>query len=125
MRLVLTTFFVCVLAASAGAQSQDVADHAKTADTVVVATVEDISPRFSVNEFGDRLIVSDVWLRVEDTLKGAPQNLLSVEIEGGTIGDLTLKVSDLPALQKGERGVFLLDARHGRNHPHGRGKGIL
>ena len=127
MRLVIASVFVCLSAAAAGAaQPPDVAAHAKRADKVVVATVEDVVPRFAVNEFGDRLIVSEVWLRVEETLKGAPQNLVPMDVEGGTIGDLTLRVSDLPALKKGERGVFLLDAATGgKSKPHARGEGIL
>jgi hypothetical protein len=126
MRLVLPAIFVCGLAASAGAaQPRDVTEQARNAKTVVVAVVEDVSSRFAVNEFGDRLIVSDVWLRVEETLKGVPQNLLPLEVEGGTIGDLTLRVSDLPALRKGERGVFMIDSQAGKNRLHARGKGIL
>jgi len=126
MKRVLAMIFVGVLTATAAhAQPAAVVDAARTADRVVVAVVEDVTSRFAQNEFGDRLIVSDVWLRTEETLKGSHQNLVAIEIEGGTVGDLTLRVSDLPALQKGERGVFLLDARGGKNRPHGRGKGIL
>jgi hypothetical protein len=126
MRSVLTAVLVSVVAVTAGAaQSDDVADHAKKSDRVVVGVVEDVSARFGVNDFGDRLIVSDVWLRVQETLKGAPQNLVPVEVEGGTVGDLTLRVSDLPVFQKGDRAVFLLDAVAGRNRLHGRGKGVL
>ena len=127
MRSVIATAVVCLgFAAAAAAQSPDVAAHAKKADKVVVATVEDVVPRYAVNEFGDRLIVSEVWLRVEETLKGTPQGLVSMDVEGGTIGDVTLKVSDLPILRRGERGVFLMDAAGaGKGRPHGRGAGIL
>jgi hypothetical protein len=126
MRSVLTAVLVSVVAVTAGAaQSDDVADHAKKSDKVVVGVVEDVSARFGVNDFGDRLIVSDVWLRVQETLKGAPQNLVPVEVEGGTVGDLTLRVSDLPVFQKGDRAVFLLDAVAGTNRLHARGKGVL
>lgn len=127
MRSVLASVFVCLSAAVAvAAQPPDVTTHAKRADKVVVAVVEDVVPRFAVNEFGDRLIVSEVWLRVEETLKGAQQNLVPMDLEGGTIGDLTLRVSDLPALKTGERGVFMLDAAAGgKNKPHARGDGIL
>jgi hypothetical protein len=127
MKSGFAAIFVCLAAASTvAAQPPDVAARAKKADKVVVAVVEDVVPRFAVNEFGDRLIVSEVWLRVEETLKGTPQNLVSMDVEGGTVGDLTLKVSDLPVMKKGERGVFLLDAENsGRRRPHARGEGIL
>jgi|SRR3954464_88154 len=126
MRSVLTAVFVSVIAVTpSAAQPDDVADHAKKSDKVVVGVVEEVSARFGVNDFGDRLIVSDVWLRVQETLKGAPQNVVPVEVEGGTVGDLTLRVSDLPVFQKGDRAVFLLDAVAGRNRLHARGKGVL
>jgi hypothetical protein len=119
------SLFAAVGFASVG-QVPDVAGNAKRADKVVIAVVEDVQARFAENEFGDRLIVSEVWLRVEETLKGAPQSVMSVEVEGGTVGDLTLRVSDLPALKKGERAVFLLESSaSGKNKPHARGAGIL
>ena len=33
---------------------------------------------------------------------------MDVEVEGGTIGDLTLRVSDLATFTQGERAVFYL-----------------
>jgi hypothetical protein len=47
-------------------------------------------------------------------------------VEGGTLGGLTLHVSDLPELKVGGRGVFFLK-REGANRliPHMRGEGIL
>jgi hypothetical protein len=129
MKLVRTAALVSVLAVSAPAfagQPPDVSTNARKSDKVVLAVVEDVQPRFTVNEFGDRLIVSQVWLRVEETLKGTAQGLVSMDLEGGTVGDLTLSVSDLPKLKKGDRGVFLLDTTtSGTHRPHGRGDGIL
>jgi hypothetical protein len=88
--------------------------------------VLDVRAQFATNRFGDQLIVSTAVLEVDETLKGAPATTLEVEVEGGTVGDLTLKVSDLPSLEAGERGVFFLDAgRGGVNLPHDRGRGIL
>jgi hypothetical protein len=79
-----------------------------------------------VNEHGDRLIVSVLRVVASETLKGAAESTLDVEVEGGTIGDLTLRVSDLPALAPGDRAVFYLrrNAR-GDLEPHGRGEGLL
>jgi hypothetical protein len=79
-----------------------------------------------VNEQGDRLIVSVLRVVASETLKGASESAIDVEVEGGTIGDLTLKVSDLPALVPGDRAVFYLrrNAR-GAMVPHGRGEGVL
>jgi hypothetical protein len=93
----------------------------------VVASVQDVSAHFARNSFGDQLIVSRVLLQLEENLKGSSaEPMLSVDVEGGTIGDLTLHVSDLPALRPGERAVFFLE-RTGDGHlvPHLRGLGIL
>ena len=79
------------------------------------------------NTFGDRLIVSRVLLNVEETLKGTPSNSpVWMEMEGGTLDGMTLRVSDLPELQPGERAVFFLDqGENGISTPHLRGQGIL
>lgn len=104
----------------------DIASRAKGAGRIVVARVADVRAQFATNRFGDQLIISTAVLEVTETLKGAPQSALQVEIEGGTVGDLTLKVSDLPSLREGERAVFFLDAGTGGvSLPHGRGRGIL
>jgi hypothetical protein len=99
--------------------------RARSAQRVVVGTVVQQSPRFHTNEFGDRLIVTDVMVRVDETLKGAPVDLVDVVIEGGTIGTLTLEVSDMPVFKGNERAVLFLDAAAGGFVPHRRGLGIL
>lgn len=104
----------------------DVASQARGAGKVVVARIIDLRAQFETNRFGDQLIVSHAVLEVLETLKGAPQTVENVAVEGGTVGDLTLRVSDLPSLKEGERAVFFLDAANGgENQPHGRGRGIM
>ena len=122
---------VCALAGSAlfvEAQGQppSVAIQAEGAGRVVVARVATVRAQFETNRYGDQLIVSHAGLEVLETLKGAPAATLNVAIEGGTVGDLTLKVSDLPALVEGERAMFFLNTAGGADHtPHRRGHGIL
>jgi hypothetical protein len=92
----------------------------------VVARVLDVRAQFATNQFGDQLIVSTAVVEVVETLKGAVAITLQVEVEGGTVGDLTLKVSDLPSLAPGERAILFLD--NGNDNvlrPHERGRGIL
>ena len=104
----------------------DIATRSRGAGRIVVARVADVRARFAANGFGDQLIVSTVVLEVAEALKGAPAGRVEVEVEGGTVGDLTLKVSDLPSLAIGERAVFFLDAGIGGTlRPHDRGRGIL
>lgn len=113
------------LSAEVGPPS-DLPSRAKGAGRIVVARVLDVRAQFQTNRFGDQLIVSTAMLEVSETLKGAPASMLQIEVEGGTVGDLTLKVSDLPSLARGERAVFFLDdAGGGVMLPHERGRGIL
>jgi hypothetical protein len=126
---------VCLIALLNGfnvrvASAQDapvaLAERGLGAERVVVGRVSAVDPQWQINDFGDRLIVSTVRIAVEETLKGAAQSAVAVEVEGGTIGDLTLHVSDLTTFVPGDRAVFYL-RRNGRGAfvPHLRGQGLL
>jgi hypothetical protein len=119
----------CALITSASAEvgsPRDIAALTRGAGTVVIGHVVDIEARFATNGFGDQLIVSTATLDVLETLKGPARTSVRVSIEGGTVGDLTLKVSDMPSLRSGDRGVFFLDAEaSGEFRPRERGRGIL
>jgi len=102
------------------------AERAHEAERIVVGRVASVAPLWQVNEFGDRLIVSIVRVIVSQTLKGQPLSTLDVEVEGGTIGELTLRVSDQTSFSPGERGVFYLKRTAlGTFVPHVRGGGLL
>jgi hypothetical protein len=102
------------------------AERARGAERVVVGRVASVTPVWRVTEFGDRLIVSVVRVAVDQTLKGQSDRTLDVEVEGGTIGDLTLNVSDLETFVPGERAVFYLRRSvRGALVPHLRGHGLL
>jgi hypothetical protein len=104
----------------------DIGVQARGAAQIVVGQVIDVQSRFASNQFGDQLIVSNVLVDVLETMKGAAQARVYVAIEGGTVGGLTLKVSDMPELKAGERAVFFLDGSGtGALPPRGRGRGIL
>src|SRR4029079_1948769 len=67
---------------------------ARGAEVVVVGRVAAVEGQWQGNEFVDSLIVSVVRVLVNETLKGAAPPAVDVEVEGGTIGDITLHVSD-------------------------------
>jgi len=114
-----------IVSAQPGAPT-DVPARARAAKRVVVGRVLDVQAQFQTNQFGDQLIVSNVLLEVSETLKGAAVPLLRLAVEGGTVGDLTLRVSDLPAMHTGDRAVFFLDDDgRGMHMPHDRGRGVL
>lgn len=98
----------------------------RTADSAVVARIAQVRAAYERNEWGDELIVSHTVLSVEEALKGAPGNAVSFDVEGGTVGEMTLRVSDMPEVKVGDRGVFFLKrGRSGAHVPHLRGQGIL
>lgn len=128
MKSWLAVALVCVSAPTVRAEvgpPTDLAAHSRGAGKVVVARISAVHSAFATNRFGDQLIVSNAVLEVLETLKGAPQAVTTVTVEGGTVGDLTLRVSDMSELKEGERAVFFLDADGVGNVPHGRGRGIL
>jgi hypothetical protein len=128
MKSWLAVAMVCVSAAAVRAEvgpPTDLAAHSRGAGKVVVARISGLHSTFATNRFGDQLIVSNAVLEVLETLKGAPQAVTTVTVEGGTVGDLTLRVSDMQELKEGDRAVFFLDADGISNVPHGRGRGIL
>jgi hypothetical protein len=103
-----------------------ISERARGAERVAVGRVTAVTPAWQVNEFGDRLIVSRVRLAVDEHLKGPAIPTLDVDVEGGTIGELTLHVSDQETFTPGERAVFFLTrGPGGAFRPHLRGLGLL
>jgi len=126
---VRVTGFVCLLMTTVSASvgpPLDVRSRAKAAERVVVAMIVDVNSRFGTDRFGDQLIVSDVLLDISETMKGAHAPVATVTIEGGTVGDLTMRASDMPSFKPHDRAVFFLDRTPaGTLFPHDRGLGIL
>jgi hypothetical protein len=101
-------------------------ERARGAERVVVGRAATSTPMWQVNEHGDRLIVSVVRVAIEETLKGPAAASVDVEIEGGTIGDLTLHVSDQERFVPGERAVlYLRRTPRATFAPHLRGQSLL
>ena len=65
-------------------------DRVRGAERVVVASVSSMSASFETNEFGDQIIVSHLTLGVEETFKGKAERSIPMEVEGGTVGGITL-----------------------------------
>lgn len=125
------TLLVCAMvlgsAAVIEAQRTDVSstERARNAEQVVVGHVSSVTPVWRDTDFGDRLIFSVLHVTVDETLKGAAQPAVDVEVEGGTIGSLTLRVSDLETFRPGDRAIFYLQHnRRGALVPHLRGLGL-
>ena len=130
MKIVVTLLAALAVAPTVGASSgrpADIPERARGSEMVVVGTVADVHSSFRRNAAGDQLIVSRAVVKVEETLKGkAAVAFVEVDIEGGTVGDLTLTVSDMPSVTAGERAAFFLTRGEAGAHvPHLRGLGVL
>jgi hypothetical protein len=111
---------------ASGQRPVTVPERITGAERVVVAKAARVQANWQQNAYGDMLIVSEILLEVEETLKGSPDRLVWLDLEGGTLGGITLRVSDLPEIRAGERAVFFLDRTDSANFaPHLRGQGIL
>jgi hypothetical protein len=84
-------------------------ERTRGSQKVIVATARTVNASWRTNVHGDRLIVSRVVLDVEESLKGESAASMAMEVEGGTIDGITLRVSGVPAVHAGERGVFFLE----------------
>jgi hypothetical protein len=123
----IVSVFTVVSGAALSGQRGDVpvTERARGADQVVIGRVSSVTSVWRENDFGDRLITSIVHVTVDETLKGASQPSIDVEVEGGTIGTLTLRVSDLERFVPGDRAVFYVTHnRRGALVPHLRGLGL-
>ena len=127
--LALNIFAVTLWAMPAFAASGrqvDIGERIKGAERVVVAKAIKVTPEWRTNEHGDKLIISQVTLEVEETFKGAPTNQMSLDIEGGTLDGVTLMVSSQQPVNAGDRAVFMLDMKPSGGHvPHLKGQGVL
>ena len=113
----------CLVAA--GPQPATIQERARGAERIVVASISDIRAAYETNAYGDELIVSHASLALEEVIKGN-SDTVTVAVEGGTVNGVTLRVSSLPTLSRGERAVFFLTrGPNGEYLPHLKGQGIL
>ena len=128
-RVVLAVLMACASVVTVSTESDKpvpISERAKGAETIVVAKVIEVTPTLERNQFGDQVIVSHAWLQVEESLKGGRPQVMPLDVEGGTVNGLTLRVSDMKPISQGERGVFFVTRlSSGANVPHRRGHGIL
>lgn len=80
------------------------------AEVAVVATVIDQEVLWAPEELGG--VETNVWLRVEHTVKGTPgAETLTLALPGGRIGDMRVEVSGVPRLHDDRRYLLLLVPR--------------
>lgn len=129
MRYALSILFVALTAVGVLADTTvptDLATRLRGASRTVVGTVAKLEPRMVRTPRGDELIVTRTWFRVEEALKGRADTFLAVDVEGGTLGDISMRASDITPFVVGERAVVMVEpTAEGGWRPHRRGLGLL
>jgi hypothetical protein len=74
---------------------------AQKSDRIARGRVRSLICKAGTNEFGDQLIYTDVYIGVTDTLKGDRSDFV-LTVEGGTLDEISLTVSDAPVFKVGE-----------------------
>ena len=103
--------FLCVLPiASRGVmEGLSTEDLARGSDLVVLGDVESATGKWSDD---GRTIITTANVVVTEVIKGqSVRRTIDVEYPGGEVGDIGLRVSDEPAMEKGEKVILFL--KHG------------
>jgi hypothetical protein len=79
------------------------------ATTVVRGEVVDVRSDWRDRQPGSGPIVTFVTVRVQQTLKGGPSTQMLLEFLGGTVGDRTLTVADMPEFRVGDRDILFIN----------------
>jgi len=78
----------------------------KASDLVIVGEVENVEAQWSKDE---KTIFTSVYIVINNIIKGTTkQAIVTVEYEGGEMGDIGLQVSDQSSLIKGEKVILFL-----------------
>lgn len=76
------------------------------ADAIILGEVENIRCEWSLDK---QIILSVVTLRIHEILKGDFYNPeIFIQYPGGTLGDISLRVSDMPTFQSNEKVLVFL-----------------
>lgn len=83
-----------------------------------------------IGQGSERTIVTDVTFQIDDVIKGTPGKSYTIRVLGGTVGEETIAVSDIPKFNNGDRDILfvehngsqfvpLVGIMHGRFHVQG------
>lgn len=81
-------------------------DLTKSSDMVVIGEVEDVEAQWSID---GQTIFTSATVSISEVVAGRPlPGKIVVEYEGGELGDIGLKVSDMATLDKGDKVLLFL-----------------
>ena len=105
------TFLLCI---SFPVQADRIDKRADEATNIVVGKIKQIKSFYATNKWGDNLIMSEVTLKVDKVHKGDQVDEVTFIVEGGTVGDIVLRVSSVPLFEEGEELILFLKKKNGR-----------
>jgi len=83
----------------------DLPELVEQSDTIIQGQVQQNESRWDNQK---KLIFTDVWVRVNDVLKGTPQTNVTVRHLGGTVGSINMAASGMPVFRNGEDVILFL-----------------
>src|ERR1700704_4578902 len=78
------------------------------AEFIFQGNVTDVRSQW-VGEGGQRQIVSYVTFKVDDALKGSPGATYTSRMLGGTVGEITMALSDAPEFKVGDKDILFVE----------------
>jgi predicted Zn-dependent protease len=106
-------FLALVLLAAFPTQAVKVNKADLEATHILLGKVDNVESFFGVNERGDQIILSRVKVKALKWIKGDRSDYVDFIVEGGSVGDLALGVSDIPEFEKGQKMRLLLKRMNG------------
>jgi hypothetical protein len=102
-----------LLAATTGAAAQTISDAPAFDDLVAragsIVLTEVLETRSRWRQLQNkRVIVTEVRLRVEKSIKGSTDGVMTITLLGGTVGDVTQHVAGTPRFMTGDSDVLFL-----------------
>jgi len=116
-RKILRLTFVAALLSAAEAVmiKAPLSDLVEGAEAIVLGRVQSLQCTWSLDQ---SLIVTIVTFKVQEVLKGPVSGpLIILQIPGGLIGDIGLKVSDTPSFRQDEKALIFLKMLKDPNSP--------
>ena len=78
------------------------------AEFIFQGNVTDVRSQW-VGEGGQRQIVTYITFTVEDAVKGSPGTSYTIRMLGGTVGDITMAISDAPQFKVGDKDILFVE----------------
>lgn len=102
----ISFYSICLGSGLSSQQEISLAQKTARADLILVGKVTDVQARWDEQE---TMIYAFISVSIEETVKGqSPNKEITVRVPGGTVGDETVTVFEMPSFNKEERVLLFL-----------------